>query len=94
MSTKQPVNIQIQADEETKAGTYANLAMISHSAEEFVCDFIFVHPPYGKLRSRIIMSAGHAKRFLRALQENVARYESQHGTIPDTGNPPPGILPS
>ncbi len=94
MSAKQPMNIQIQADEETKAGDYANLAMIAHSAEEFVVDFIFVvpNPPYGKLRSRIIMSAGHAKRFLRAMQENVARYEAAHGVIPDTGNPPSGIV--
>lgn len=86
---KQPVNIQIQADEETKAGVYANLAMIAHSAEEFVVDFIFMvpTPPYGKLRSRVILSAPHAKRFLRAMQENVARYEEQHGPITESGPP-------
>ncbi len=95
MSTRSPdpktLNIQIQADDETKQGAYANMAMIAHSPEEFVLDFIFVlpNPPYGKLRSRLIMSASHTKRFLRALQENVARYEQQFGTIPDSSTPFP-----
>ena len=92
MSSRQPVNIQIQADEAAKEGNYCNLAMIAHSAEEFVVDFIFIvpNPPYGKLKSRIVMSPGHAKRFLRALQENVSRFESQFGPIPDTSTPAPG----
>ena len=99
MSTNKPqppqVSIQIQAPEEVKQGAYANLAMIAHSAEEFVLDFIFIvpSPPYGKLRSRIVMSAPHAKRFLRALGENVARFEQQFGPIPESNNPPPsGVL--
>ena len=89
---QKPVNIQIQADDETKVGAYANLAMIAHSPEEFVMDFIFIvpNPPFGKLRSRVVMSAGHAKRFMRALQENIVRYEQQFGAIPDTPMPGPG----
>ena len=85
------VNIQIQADDATKEGAYANLAMIAHSPEEFVLDFIFIvpNPPYGKLKSRVVMSAAHAKRFVRALAENVAKYELQYGTIPDTNAPVP-----
>ena len=84
------VNIQIQADDDTKAGEYANLAMIAHSPEEFILDFIFIvpNPPYGKLKSRVVMSAGHAKRFMRALADNVARYEKQFGPI--TESPMPG----
>ena len=87
----QPVNIQIQADDATKEGVYSNLAMIAHSAEEFVLDFIFVvpSPPFGKLRSRVVMSASHAKRFLRAFQENIVRYEQQFGPIPESSAPTP-----
>lgn len=83
MSTNKPVNIQIQADDAVKDGAYCNMAMIAHSPEEFVMDFIFVvpNPPHGKLRSRIVMSASHAKRFVRALQENIVRYEQQFGPI-------------
>jgi hypothetical protein len=94
MTTPNKVNIQIQADEATKSGDYCNLAMIAHSPEEFILDFIFIvqNPPYGKLKSRVVMSAGHAKRLMRALAENVARYESQFGTIPDTPMPPSGTV--
>ena len=92
MSTNKPVNIQIQADEAVKDGAYCNMAMIAHSPEEFVMDFIFVvpNPPYGKLRSRIVMSASHAKRFVRALQENIVRYEAQFGPIPEAPAPAGG----
>ena len=88
---KKGVNIQIQADDATKEGAYANLAMIAHSPEEFILDFIFIvpNPPYGKLKSRVIMSASHAKRFLRALAENVQKYESQFGPIPEGSAPMP-----
>ena len=91
----QPVSINIQAPDEVKEGVYSNLAMVSHSPEEFVLDFIFIvpSPPFGKLRSRVVLSAPHAKRFLRALQENVSRFESQFGPIPDMQGPPPnGII--
>ncbi len=93
MSSKQPgVNIQIQADDATKEGVYSNLAMIAHSQEEFVLDFIFIvpNPPYGKLKSRVVMSPGHAKRFVRAMQDNIVRYEQQFGPIPDNTMPPAG----
>lgn len=83
------MNIQIQADDETKAGSYCNMAMITHTAEEFMADFIFIvpRPPYGKLNARILLSPGHAKRLLRALQDNVARYEKQFGPIAEAQTP-------
>ena len=94
MATNKPVDIQIQAPDEVKEGAYCNMAMIAHSPEEFVMDFIFIvpNPPFGKLRSRIVMSASHAKRFLRALQDNVDRYESQFGKIPEAPIPGSGTI--
>lgn len=94
MSANKPVNIQIQADDAVKEGVYCNMAMIAHSPEEFVMDFIFIvpNPPFGKLRSRVVMSASHAKRFMRALQENIVRYEQQFGPIPETPNPTTGTV--
>ena len=66
------------------------MAMITHTAEEFVTDFLFLmpRPPYGKLNARILMSPGHAKRLARALQENLDRYESQFGEIKEAPVPP------
>ncbi len=75
--------VQIKADEKDLLGQYANLALIHHTAEEFTLNFIYVFPnvAQGKLVSSIILSPGHAKRLLRALAENIGRYETQFGSI-------------
>ena len=75
--------IKIEIDENTAQGVYANLAMIGHSEDEFIIDFIFLQPqnPKAKVRSRIVTSPGHAKRFLAALKENIAKYEAHFGEI-------------
>ncbi len=75
------INIELSA--EVAQGTYSNLAVISHSTSEFVFDFIRVMPgaPKAQVMSRIIMTPEHAKRLLFALQDNIAKYEQQHGKI-------------
>ena len=75
--------INIELSEETADGTYSNLAIITHSNQEFVLDFIKVMPgvPKAKVKSRIILTPQHAKRFLKALSENVRKFESQYGEI-------------
>src|ERR1700733_14163785 len=85
-----PQQVQIKADEKELLGQYSNLVMVHHNAEEFTLNFIYVFPsvPQGKLVSSMILSPAHAKRFLRALQENVARYEAQFGTLPEGGPAP------
>ncbi len=77
------VNIQIQMDEAIAQGAYVNLAMVNHSETEFTIDFIYVQPqqPKAKVRSRIISSPKHTKRLLQALQDNIDKYEKEHGTI-------------
>ena len=79
----QPLNIEIS--EEIAEGSYANLAIITHSNAEFVVDFVNVMPgtPKSKVKSRVILTPMHAKRFMKALVENVERYESANGTIAD-----------
>lgn len=75
--------LQIEIDEQTAQGIYSNLAMIAHSQTEFVFDFIFIQPqtPKAKVRTRIITTPQHAKKFLLALQENIKRYEDRFGEI-------------
>ena len=79
----QPLNIEIS--EEIAEGIYANLAIITHSNAEFVVDFVNVMPgtPKSKVKSRVILTPMHAKRFMKALVENVERYEAANGTIAD-----------
>ncbi len=75
--------MNIELDEQTAQGKYANLAIISHSTTEFIVDFAAVLPgmPKAKVNSRIILTPEHAKRLLYSLQENIVRYEGNHGTI-------------
>jgi hypothetical protein len=75
--------INIELSEEMAQGTYANLAVISHSHSEFVLDFVRLMPGItkAKVQSRIILTPEHAKRLLAALQDNVLKYENIHGKI-------------
>jgi hypothetical protein len=91
MAETKEFQLQVHLDDEIAQGTYVNMAMVNHTETEFVVDFIFLQPqqPKGKVRSRVITSAKHAKRLLLALQENVAKFEQRFGTI-DIGGPGPG----
>ena len=82
---EQPNQINIEISEELSDGQYANLAIITHSHAEFVIDFVNVMPgtPKSKVKSRIIFTPMHAKRFMKALQENIGRFEAANGTIKD-----------
>ena len=87
--------IAIQIDPEHGTGVYSNLMMISHRKEEFNFDFLFLQPqrsPQGQavatLRSRVITSPEHAKRILRALQDNIRRYEAGYGEIEEATDMP------
>ncbi|WP_034890732.1 DUF3467 domain-containing protein [Gillisia sp. Hel_I_29] len=82
--------INIELDEKIAEGTYSNLAIINHSVSEFVVDFVSIMPgtPKSKVKSRIILTPQHAKRLLKALGDNVQRFESAHGEIKDYEQPP------
>jgi hypothetical protein len=77
--------VNIELSEDMAMGIYSNLSIITHSNTEFVCDFIQMMPgmPKGKVRSRVIMTPDNAKRFMRALIENVQKFEQAFGNIPD-----------
>ena len=80
---EQEIKLEIQLDEETAQGVYANLAVVNHSDAEFTLDFIFVQPQASraKVRSRVITSPRHIKRLLLALEDNVRKYEQKFGPI-------------
>jgi uncharacterized protein (DUF1778 family) len=90
MEEQKKGQLNIELSEEIAEGIYSNLAIISHSNSEFVVDFVRMLPnlPKAKVKSRIILSPEHAKRLMRALQENIAKYESQFGKIKETDSPP------
>ena len=82
--------INIELDESTSQGIYSNLAIINHSPSEFVVDFVAIMPvtPKAKVKSRIILTPEHAKRFQSALADNIRRYEESHGEIDSKDQPP------
>lgn len=88
MDDKKQINIDLP--EEVADGTYSNLAIISHSQSEFVYDFIRLMPnvPKAKVKSRVFMSPVHAKRLMRALMDNINKYEQQFGHIEEGPHSP------
>jgi uncharacterized protein DUF3467 len=87
--------LSMQIDPQNATGVYSNLMMISHRKEEFILDFLFVQPqrtPQGQaiasLRSRIITTPEHMKRILKAIEENIGRYEQSFGAIHEATDMP------
>jgi hypothetical protein len=85
--------LNIELSEDIAEGTYSNLVMLAHSAEEFILDFIRVMPgvPKARVKSRIIVSPPHAKRLLRALADNINRFEQAHGEIDEPQQQGPAV---
>jgi len=75
--------LNIELSEEVAEGVYSNLAIITHSNTEFVLDFIRLMPgvPKAKVKSRIILTPEHAKRLLKALEDNIEKFEEVNGQI-------------
>jgi hypothetical protein len=84
MSAKTPRHMRINI--EVPPGldaTYANVAVIGHSPSEIIIDFARALPnvPTARVQARIIVTPLNAKLLLRALKENLDRYEEQFGEI-------------
>lgn len=84
--------IDFSVSEEVAQGTYANLAVITHSNSEFILDFIAMMPgvPKANVRSRIILTPQNAKRLLHALTDNIRKFEEKAGKISEVS---PDVLP-
>jgi hypothetical protein len=74
------INIELPADIDA---IYSNFAIINHSPSEIVVDFARLLPnvPKARVHARVVMTPLNAKLLLRALQENLARYEETYGEI-------------
>ena len=81
MANEKDFSIELKQD--VAKGSYSNLAIITHSRSEFILDFASMLPglPKPEVHNRIIMNPEHAKRLYLALQDDINKYESQHGPI-------------
>ena len=75
-----PIPLELPANLEP---VYSNLALIAHSPAEMVIDFARILPamPKARICARVILTPLCAKALLRALGENLAKYEQQFGEI-------------
>jgi hypothetical protein len=85
-------DIKVNFPPNLHGGVYSNNMVVSHTKEEFVLDFLMVAPPAGAVTARVIVSPGHMKRILAALQDNIAKYENSFGTIQIAEEPKGKIL--
>lgn len=87
MADKRDVSIKIP--DSVLHGVYANQMMVTHTREEFVLDFINLFPPSGVVNARVIVSPGHMKRMIRALEDNLSKYEGRFGALEEAEPPHP-----
>ncbi len=84
MEEKKEFSINLKP--EVATGKYTNLAVITHSRNEFIIDFATVLPGIAQpeVVSRVIMNPDNAKKLLAALQDNIRKFEEQ--SFPIQGN--------
>ncbi len=84
---KEVKEIKISIPAHLAGGVYSNMMRISHTREEFIMDFAMLHGDVGVVTARVIMSPGHMKRTVSALQENLKNYEDNIGKIQEAPQP-------
>ena len=84
--------VKINFPTELQGGVYSNNMVVTHTKEEFILDFLMVAPPAGAVTARVVVSPGHMKRILSALQDNISKYEKNFGTIQIAEEPKGKIL--
>ena len=99
---ERPTEFQIQVPDDLEAGVYANFLSVWHTAYEFTLDFGVTQPPQVeqpddpdapvrvgcRVVSRVKIPVTVLFDVLRALNENMTRYESVFGEIRRPESPP------
>ena len=80
--------VQVNVNPDVAKGVYSNVAEIKHSKEEFCIDYFTIFPPLGGMVARVIISPGHLKRMIRALKDNLDKYERKFGPVQEADEPP------
>lgn len=90
MPEEKQAEIKVDFPLNLRGGVYCNNMMVTHTREEFVMDFMMIIPPVGSVTARVIMSPGHMKRTISALQTNIKIYEDKFGKIQEAQEPSKG----
>lgn len=73
--------IEVHAFPGALEGRFSNLVMIRHTSEEFILDFLVKSEEETFLISRIWLTPPHFKRLVKAVQNNLSKYEQKFGSI-------------
>lgn len=73
---KQPINILVNPD--VQKGVYSNVALIHHTKNEFIMDFLLQFGGEAQLVSRLIVSPDHMKALQKAINRNIEKYENEY----------------
>lgn len=84
----EPQQIPINTGDDMSRGRFSNTMLVTHGPEEFIMDYLLQSPNGAHLVSRVIVTPGHMKRIVRALQENLEKYEGRFGEIRLFESPP------
>lgn len=76
--------LKFEIDKETARGRPTNGAVLAHTSDEFLFDFVLIMPGQAPIvTARLVTSPRHAKALMRSLEDNVHRYEQRFGAIPE-----------
>lgn len=81
MDAQQKQEMKVDFPANLRGGVYCNNMLVLHTKEEFIMDFMMMAPPTGSVTARVIMSPGHLKRTIMALQDNLKKYEKKFGKV-------------
>ncbi len=88
----QQKEIKVEFPTNLRGGVYCNYMFVAHTREEFIMDFMMLAPPAGAVTARVIMSPGHMKRTIAAIQGNLKKYEEKFGKIQEAAEPSKGKI--
>ena len=80
--------VKVRLSDNIASGVYSNMMLVRSMPEEFVLDFMMATPEMHSVVARVIMSPGHLKRTVRALAENLEKYEKRFGKVKEVPEPP------
>jgi hypothetical protein len=68
--------IPIITGPDVQKGRYSNVALIHHTENEFILDFLLQFAGEAQLVSRVILSPAHVRALKKALEDNLKKYEA------------------
>jgi len=87
MNNNQAAKNQIKIADNIPGAEYANAMQANHNSDEFQLMFFNIMGASGRVTAKIITSPGHFKRMVKAMSDNLKKYEENFGEIKEVEGP-------